>query len=199
MDFLKDFRVDIAFPVFMLNRKERTMLKVRLAVVSLAIAMMLPAPSALLAQTAKIAAAAPLPSQIVTAKKIFISNAATVFDRGLWTGGPAQPYNELYAAMNSWGHYDLVGAPGDADIVLEISLAGAIAGAPSLTAVEGAGEPQIKLVLLDPKTRIVLWTLNEDTNVNHMQKGRNQSLEDTINKLVADLKALTAQPVATAK
>jgi hypothetical protein len=69
--------VEFDDPVFNEERKERTMLKVRLVVMSLAIAMMLPLVSVLQAQ----APAAPIPSQILTAKKVFISNAGAFIDR----------------------------------------------------------------------------------------------------------------------
>ncbi|MFY9854123.1 MAG: hypothetical protein WAK26_09640 [Terracidiphilus sp.] len=170
------------------------MFKVKLVVASLGIAMMLPASSALLAQ----APAAPLPSQILTAKRVFISNAGGALDPKLWSGGPAQPYNELYAAIRSSGQYQLVAAPADADLIIEISFAD------PLTNVSGTKEsgavssstPQLNLVLRDLKTSIVLWTLNEKTSTSHMQKGRDQALADTIHQLVGDLKALTSQPAA---
>ena len=67
------------------------MLKVRLAVASLGLAMILPAASTLFAQTASVAPAAPIPSQILTAKKVFISNAVSEIDPKIWSGGLAQP------------------------------------------------------------------------------------------------------------
>ena len=78
------------------------MLKVRLAVASLGLAMILPAASTLLAQTASVMPAAPLPSQILTAKKVFISNA---------DAGTMDNYNQFYAAIKTWGRYELVSAP----------------------------------------------------------------------------------------
>jgi len=170
------------------------MLKVRLAAISLGIATMLTTSSGLLAQ----APAAPLPSQILTAKKVFISNAGSGVDEKLWSGGPAQPYNELYAAIKGSGRYQIVASPADADIVLQISFAD------PLTDVGGSKDsgstsfttPQLKLVLLDPKTRIALWTLYSKTSIAHMGKGRDQALADATGKLVGDLKALTAQPAA---
>jgi hypothetical protein len=169
------------------------MLKVRLAVASLGIVMMLTATSAVLAQTANIAPAAPLPSQIFTAKKVFISYAGEKLDPTTWSGGQAQPYNEFYAAIKSWNRYELVTAPGDADIIFEISFAYVVEEI-DLFLKTGGSIPQLKLALIDPKTHITLWTLNESTSIGHKQKGRDKSLQDTIAKLVGDLKALTAQP-----
>ena len=89
-------------------------------------------------------------------------------------------------------------APADADLVLQIGYSDA------LTGVGGSSESgpvsfnasQISLVLLDLKTHIILWTINEQTSIGHAQKGRDQALVASINALVGDLKALTAPPPA---
>jgi hypothetical protein len=73
------------------------MLNTRLIVVSLGIATMLQFVPALSAQ----APAAPLPAQILTAKKVFISNAGGGFDKDLWSGNPSRTYNQFYGAMKA--------------------------------------------------------------------------------------------------
>ena len=160
------------------------MIKVSLTMVCLGFAMLLVTVPALLAQTVA-ASAAPLPSQIVTAKKIFISNTGGGFDSSAWSGGPDRIYNEIYAAMKSWGRYEFVSAPGDADLVLDVNV------------IRDSVVWQFKLEILDPKTRIVLWTQYEPIKVTVSQKTRDKNFDDTINKLVTDLKTLTAQPAAT--
>jgi hypothetical protein len=58
--------------------------------------------------------------------------------------------------------------------------------------------PQFGRVLMDPKTQTVLWTMNEHVSQGMgSQKTRDKNFEDALNKLVNDLKALTAQPAAT--
>jgi len=148
----------------------------------LGFAMMLPTGSALMAQTP----AAPLPSQIVTAKRVFISNTGRGFDSSAWTGGHDRMYNQFYAAMKSWGRYELVSAPADADLVLDVNV------------IRDAVAWQFELEILDPKTGIVLWTHYETIKIAVSQKNRDQNFDDTIYKLTGDLKALTAQPAAGA-
>jgi hypothetical protein len=75
------------------------------------------------AQQAKPAPPAPIPSQILTAKKVFIANGGgdeSRNDDALFSGGPDRAYNEFYGAMKTWGRYELVGSPEDADLILEI-------------------------------------------------------------------------------
>jgi hypothetical protein len=78
-----------------------------------------------------------------------------------------------------------VSAPGDADLVLDVNV------------IRDSVVWQFKLEILDPKTRIVLWTQYEPIKVTVSQKTRDKNFDDTINKLVTDLKTLTAQPAAT--
>ena len=54
------------------------------------------------------AAAAPIPAQILTSKRVFISNAGVsttelTYYVAAHTGGANGLYNEFYAAMKGWG------------------------------------------------------------------------------------------------
>jgi hypothetical protein len=67
---------------------------------------------------------APVPSLILSAKKIFVANAGgdeSVFDPQ-YSGGPDRLYDEFYAAAKSWGRYELTSSPEDAGLVFEIGL-----------------------------------------------------------------------------
>ncbi len=55
---------------------------------------------------------------------------------------------------------------------------------------------QFRLVLLDPKTHIALWTLSESFVGTGLKNNREKKFDDTLDKLVGDLKALVAQPGA---
>ena len=173
------------------------MLKPRLAVISLGIVMMLPAPASLLAQTVSNTQVAPLPSQILTAKKVFIANGGGGFDREIWSGDPSRTYNEFYAAIKSWGHYEIVGAPADADLVFQIG----IASSPRIAGGEVFPWFQARLVLLDPKSNVLLWARDEFIPEKPglgmiLKKNRDKEFSDAIGRIVADLKTLTSQPPA---
>jgi len=99
---------------------------------------------------------APLPTPIATAQKVFISNApGDSLPTSL--GGPARPYQEFYAAMKSWGHYQLLSSPADADLILEISFSHPIVGV-NVMSTSGGGSTSallLKLVIVDAKTLAV--------------------------------------------
>src|SRR5258708_6601732 len=79
--------------------------------------------SSLVAQ--KASEVAPIPSQITSARKVFISN--TVGD-DLRNNDPAEVYNAFHAANKGWGRYELVSTPAEADLVFEISFREPIVG-----------------------------------------------------------------------
>ena len=93
------------------------------AVLGVSVAMLLLQASVWAAEQAKPAPAAPIPAQILAAKKVFLANAGgdqTLPDDGQFSGGVERSYNQFYAAIKTWGRYEIVGAPGDADLLLEI-------------------------------------------------------------------------------
>src|SRR5947209_8149202 len=61
-------------------------------------------------------AAAPIPVQIAAAKKVFIANLGGMPSRryAYYSGPEERLYNQLYAALKSWGHYQLAASPNDA-------------------------------------------------------------------------------------
>jgi hypothetical protein len=143
---------------------------------------------------------APIPQQILAAKKVFISNAGGMLDLNLVSGDPRRDYNEFYAAMQAWGRYSLVGSPPDADMVVQIS----IIYIPRQIGAEEVPFPSFRVALLDPKTGINLWVLDEflvdKPNLGLIfKKNRDKVFDEAIDKLVNDLKALTAAQVEPAK
>lgn len=168
------------------------MLKQRVGMVCLMAAVMLLCGSAAEAQKTETVAMAPLPAQILAAKKVFIGNAGGDFDPDVWTGGPARLYNEFYASMKSWGRYELVGAPADADLVMELSLSTQV-GATNVYSGSGGSKMnvQLRLALVDPKTHICLWGLNKGKAVALLKENRDKDFDQLLAGLVEDLKALT--------
>ncbi len=166
------------------------MLKLKLAMVPLCGAMILPAAPVLRAQAGGDATNAPIPSQIVTAKKVFISNAGGRFFEDITRGEKSQTYNEFYAAIRNWGHYQLVGSPNEADLVFQAELDPMI---PDHQAIN-----EIRLELRDPKTNVLLWTIEETIGMkgHAVHTGYERDLGEAMDKLVEELKALTAPPAA---
>jgi hypothetical protein len=132
---------------------------------------------------------APVPAQLVTAGKIFISNAGGDIDPntkqlGEFVGLPVRPYNDFYAAMKSWGRYQIVSTPSDADLVFEISF--------SVSLATGGADCKFHLVILDPKTHVTLWAFTEYVETAILAGNREKNFEQGMAGIVADAKSLAS-------
>jgi len=176
---------------------------IRVGIAGVAIALAWAAVPGLGAQDQKAAAPAPLPAQIFTAKKVFVSNAGGD-SLGEYSGGPDRAYDELYGALKSWGRYELVGAPADAELVFEISYSMRILG----EAVSGGGgtpisnktvkDPQFQLAIRDVKTHVLLWTFTEHLQNALLQGNRDKNFEHAMAAVVNDIKNVAGQPAQAA-
>jgi len=141
---------------------------------------------------------APIPTQILTAKRIFIANGGgdeSPFDSPQYSGGPNRVYNEFYAAMKSWGRYELVGAPDEADLVFEIRL---LVVQPQPSEPLGNNNPaydsQFHLIIRDVKTHQTLWGLTEHAQTAILQGNRDKNFEKALAALVAEVKRIAEPP-----
>src|SRR5271170_36844 len=144
---------------------------------------------------------APVPPALLNAKTIFISNAGA--DSGLFphpfSGDPDRPYNAFYAAIQSWGRYQIVGDPSEADLVFELHLV-APNGPSSPSKQNGASDPlpMFRLAIFDRKTHYVLWTLTESIGFAILQKTHVNNFDIALTAIAMDLKRVTSAPASTA-
>jgi hypothetical protein len=170
------------------------------AVLGVSLAISLLPVSILAAEQAKPAPPAPVPAQIVAAKKVFVANSGgdqpAGFDDGQYSGGSDRTYNQFYAAMKTWGRYELVGAPADADLLFEIEFTvPPIAGAASRGDTFFAGrpyDPQFRLVIRDPKTNALLWAYTEHAAWAILQGNRDKNFDQALARIVGDVQGLSA-------
>jgi len=127
---------------------------------------------------------APIPAQILAAKKVFISNGGDddlTIPRQLHA--PTLTYNQFYADIKSWGKYELTSSPADADVIFEIrSYDSREAGL------------QVHLAILDPKTHVILWPLTQKIEGASRTAIARKNFDEGMNALVGDLKKLVAGP-----
>jgi hypothetical protein len=149
---------------------------------------------ALIAQQPGPTEVAPVPQLLMNAKKVFISNAGA--DSGLFphpfSGDPDRAYNEFYANVESWGRYQLVGSPAQADLVFELQLM-APSGPSNADKSKGASDPlpMLRLVIYDRPTHYVLWALTESIASATLQKTHDHNFDEAVSNLVLDAGRLT--------
>lgn len=127
-------------------------------------------------------AAAPVPEQIAKAKTAFISNAGAD-GAEMYSGGEDRPYNQFYAAMKSWGRYELKSTPAGSDLVFELLF----------TTVPTEPFARLRLTILDPSTHAVLWAFTSHVKPAIRQSTGDGNLDDAMASLVASVKELTAR------
>jgi|HubBroStandDraft_5_1064220.scaffolds.fasta_scaffold62998_2 hypothetical protein len=147
------------------------------------------------AQQPQDSAVAPIPAQIGSAKKVFVSNAGaeSVYrlpKDAMYSGGPNRTYNQFYGALKSWGRFELVSAPADADLVFTIGFSDKNEGATFVS--------EFKLVVLDPKTHVALWTFTQYADPAGMAKNREKNYDLAMTALIEDLRGIVAPPAPAA-
>lgn len=117
----------------------------------------------------------PIPIQVITGKKVFISYRESDAD----PGAPNLTYNEFYALMKSWGKYELVLVPADADLVFEIRY------------VSGLSDSQLCLSIVDSKTHFVLWPFIQHVQGSSRETARRKNFDQAMTDLVDEVKRVT--------
>ncbi len=137
---------------------------------------------------------APVPAQILSAKRAFISNASG--EAVLPAGTADLTYNEFYSAIRNWGRFDVVASPANADLVFEIRFVLAT-GAP----INGSagGEFEFRTAILDPQTHVVLWAFSESVPQAANKTKSRQLFDQALLRLVNNLKQLTVRAGANSQ
>jgi hypothetical protein len=131
---------------------------------------------------------APLPTVIVNAKKVFLSNG----------GGSNLAYDAFYAEMKNWGKYEIVGSPEEADLIVELAYRVERGGTrvwsstntyDNTTHVHSAQivDPQIVLAIYDAKSKTSLWAETDHRRLARREKNREKETVNSAQRLVKDL------------
>ena len=125
---------------------------------------------------------APLPAGLTSARKLFLGNAGDQENADC-----LRAYNDLYADIAKLHRFELLAAPAGADLILEMHYE----FTPGQTA--GHDDPRrFRVLIIDPGTHVVLWSLTERTNYAALQKNRDKNLDEMVDHLAADFSSLSA-------
>lgn len=145
--------------------------------------------------------AGPIPQAITKAKTIFISNAGS--DSGLFpepfSGDPDRAYTEFYAALAANRHFDLVDNPAYADLVLELRLF-APYGPADPNKQKGAADPRpmFRLVIYDPKSHYILWTVTQSIELAYLQRTHDKNFDAALTNVFNQFLQITGKYPAPA-
>jgi hypothetical protein len=131
---------------------------------------------------------APVPDPLLKGKRAFISyelGDVTAFPSS-YSGGPERAYGEFYSQMKSWGRYELVSDPKNADVVFAVRFV----DPPSIP------HPQIRIGIMDASARVSLWGFVEEVNFAFFKKHRDQAFTAAVKQLIVDVQTLVAPQAA---
>ncbi|HWW96252.1 MAG TPA: DUF4136 domain-containing protein [Edaphobacter sp.] len=153
------------------------------------------------AQQTSTIAPAPVPSQITSARTIFIANGGGPNYFNAFTGGADRGYSQIFAALQLWNRYQIVDSPSQADLIFEIH---AIAPAVDTGGAGGADgtfvyNPQLILRILDPKTNALLWTTTANVKAAGGQNSRDKGFDESVAVLIDHVRQLTGEQLNPAQ
>ena len=160
--------------------------------VSLALAWFLVALPTVQAQQSPSTPAVPLPTQLLTAHSVFVSNGGGSNYFNIFTGGPDRAYTTFYGDLERANRYQIVGSPEQADLVFAIrAIAPAVGDVGDVTY-----NPQLVLSIFDPKTSTLLWTTSVNVRALGTQKRRDNQFDQCVAVLMDKLGQVTGQPLS---
>ena len=142
---------------------------------------------------------APVPPQIATAQRVFVINGGA--DKN-FPAAAQTAYNDFYAALQQWGHYQLVSSPEQADLLFKLQDIAPVTGIDGgyqdypATAVTS---PAFRLTILDAHTNAEIWTVNSPVNVAWRKSTRAQWYSVGVRNLVSRVKVLANVPLTASE
>jgi hypothetical protein len=138
---------------------------------------------------------APVPSQIAAAHTVFLVNGGADHNFPI---AEDQAYNSIYAALKTWGRFQLVDSPAQADLILnlhDIAPVTAVGGG-DRTEAYAITSPAFQLTLTDARTNIALWTITSPVYISGKGQTRAGWTNIAITNLVSRVKVLVNQPLS---
>gem|GEM_PF-803001 len=137
---------------------------------------------------------APVPAQIAAAHTIFLVNNGA--DANFPTSADTA-YSDVYTALQTWGHFQLVTSPDQADLVFQLRDIAPITGVYGDRAGTYAiNSPAFQLAIKDPKTNVTLWTITSPAELAGRRASRERWLNIAVTNLVSRVKVLANQPLS---
>ena len=146
----------------------------------------------LFARTRKDIPPAPLPTAVVNAHTVFLSNR----------GGSDLAYDAFYQSMKNWRKFKIVGSPDDAELIIELSYEVVQEGTRvwsttntynNTTQVHSREiiDPQLILTIYDARTKNSLWSTIDHRRLARLEKNREKEMINSAERLVAELQSRT--------
>jgi hypothetical protein len=147
------------------------------------------------AKTRKDVPPAPLPEEIITSHKVFLSNG----------GGSDLAYDAFYSEIKKWGKYQIMGSPDDSELIIELSYRVDDLGTRvwsthntyyNTTQVHSreVTDPKLILTIYDAHTKNSLWSTVDHRKQATFAKNREKETVNSAERLVEELRSRSSTP-----
>ncbi len=136
----------------------------------------------------------PVPAQIGSAHTVFLANLGADAN---FPVDATRTYNDISAALQGWGHYQIVDTPAQADLVFQIHAINPITGVGGYgrTGVYSVNTPSLEINILDAKTNVLLWTVDSPLYAAVRASKRESWYNVAVGNLISRVKVLAKQPL----
>ena len=137
--------------------------------------------------------AGPVPARIASAHNVILTNVGITPRLGLDSN---VLYNDIHSRLQQWGYYQLVSSPQDADLIFQLDEIDPRNGGNVTPATDIYNRtPSFRIVILDAKTGIALWTVTAPIYIT-TRKTYAHWIDVSEQNLITRLKALAQQPIS---
>lgn len=136
----------------------------------------------------------PPPAQIASARTIFLSSAGADPNFPI---DSARAYNDIYAQLRAWGHYQLVTSAANADLILELHGVSPITSVyGDANSVQSYSTPAFQLNIIDAKASRAIWTITSPVVLSGSGKTLDRWINLSEGNVVSRLQVLSGQPLS---
>ena len=148
---------------------------------------------------------APLPTVVANAKTVFLANG----------GGSDLAYDAFYNAIKNWKHFQIVGSPDEADLIVEMAYRVETAGTRTWATTNGLAnsygstttynggtqihsrvipDPQLIMTIYDAKSKNSVWSTVDHRRLARLSKNREKETINSAERIVDELKVRVSAP-----
>ncbi len=137
---------------------------------------------------------APVPAQIASSHSIFLSNLGADAN---FPVDSTQVYNDIYRALETWNHYQLVSSPDQADLIFQLREVSTLS---TYSDTDGniftTNNPTFQVTIVDPKTKVTLWTITSPVVLAGSKQTLARWLSISETNLVSRIKVVAGESLA---
>jgi hypothetical protein len=137
---------------------------------------------------------APVPAQIASSHTVFLSNLGSDAN---FPVDSTQVYNDIYKALEAWGHYRLVSSPDRADLIFQLREVSTLSTySDSDGNIFTSNNPTFQITIIDPKTKVTLWTITSPVALAGSKQTLARWLSISETNLVSRIKVVAGESLA---